>query len=74
MKIQLIVKPNYKQSKVIESDNASLVVYLKSPPIDGKANQELISILAQKYRVTKKQIKLKSGLSRRKKLIEIINC
>lgn len=71
MKIQVTVKPNSKQAKVIEAEDGSLLVYLKALPIDGKANQELITILAKKYQVTKQQITIKSGLSGRKKLIEI---
>lgn len=49
----------------------SLTVHLKSPPVDGKANEELIKILAKKFNVTKSDIRIKSGLSSRQKLIEI---
>jgi uncharacterized protein (TIGR00251 family) len=72
MKIQIKVKPNSKQQKVQESPDGSWIIWLKSPPIDGKANRELIEILAKKYRVTKSQITIKSGLSSRNKLVEIL--
>ena len=72
MKIQITLKPNSKQTKITEAEDGSLTIYLKLP-IDGKANQELIKVLAKKYQVTKKQITIKSGLSSRKKLIEIID-
>ena len=71
MKIQVTVKPNSKQQK-IEQQEDSLIIYLKSSPTKGKANQELIKILANKYRVTQSQITIKQGLSSKKKLIEII--
>lgn len=71
MKIQVKVKPNSKQQKIQEVSNNSLLVWLKSPPIDGKANQELIAILAKKYLVSKSQITIKSGLDAQIKLIEI---
>ena len=71
MKIRVKVKPNSKQQKIEELDDGSLIIRLKSPPIDGKANQELIKILAQKYQVTKSQIRIKSGNSSQNKLIEI---
>ena len=54
MKIQITVKPNSKKPRILEAEDGSLVVYLKSLPVDGKANQELITILAKKYQVTKK--------------------
>jgi uncharacterized protein (TIGR00251 family) len=71
MKIQVKVKPNSKQQKIEESADGGLIVYLKSPPVDGKANQELITVLAKKYGVTKSQILIKSGLSSKTKIVEI---
>ena len=72
MKIQVKVKPNSKQQKIEEGDDGSLVVYLKSPPIDGQANQELIKLLAKRFQVSKSNISIKSGLSSRNKLVELV--
>ncbi len=36
-----------------DAEDGSLIVYLKSPPVDGKANQELIALLAKEFKVTK---------------------
>jgi uncharacterized protein YggU (UPF0235/DUF167 family) len=40
--------------------------------VDGKANKELIELLAEKFNVTKSQVQIKSGLSSNIKLIEIV--
>lgn len=64
------VKPNSKQQSIEEQPDGSLKVYLKSPPVDGKANQELIVLLAKKFKVSKSAIGIKSGLSSRNKLVE----
>jgi uncharacterized protein (TIGR00251 family) len=48
-------------------------VHLKSPPVDGKANKELIELLAKKFSVTKSQITILIGLSGRNKLVNIEN-
>jgi uncharacterized protein len=71
MQKKVKVKPNSKQQKITEQPDGSLIVYLKSPPIDGKANEELIKLLAENFDVPKAQIRIKSGLSSRQKLIEI---
>lgn len=71
MKITVKVKPNSKEQNIIRNKDGSLLVRLKSPPVDGKANQELINILAKEFKVKKSQIKIKSGSSSRKKIIEI---
>lgn len=71
MKKQIKVKPNSKQQNIIEMSDGSLIVHLKSPPVDGKANSELIAILAEKYHLPKSKINIKSGLSSRQKVVEI---
>lgn len=65
------VKPNSKQQKIEEQPDGSLTVHLKSPPVDGKANEELIKLLSEKFDVAKSYIRIKSGLSSRQKLVEI---
>jgi uncharacterized protein (TIGR00251 family) len=71
MQKKVKVKPNSKQQKIEEQADGSLTVHLKSPPVDGKANAELIRLLAEKFAVPKSYIKIKSGLSSRQKLVEI---
>lgn len=70
---QIKVKPNSKQQIIEEALDGSLTIHLKSPPVDGKANKELIKILAKRFDVSKSQIRIKSGLSSRNKLVEIEN-
>jgi uncharacterized protein (TIGR00251 family) len=71
MQKQVKVNPNSKKQNIEESADGSLTVHLKSPPVDGKANKELIELLAEKFDVPKSKIRIKSGLSSRNKLIEI---
>ncbi|MEH2115261.1 DUF167 domain-containing protein [Nostoc sp.] len=71
MQKRIKVKPNSKQQKIEEQPDGSLTVYLKSPPVDGKANEELIKLLADKFYIPKSHIRIKSGLFSRQKLIEI---
>ncbi len=47
------------------------MVKLKSPPVEGRANDELIHVLAEKYGVPKSRIRIKSGLGSRNKVVEI---
>ncbi|MBD2086334.1 DUF167 domain-containing protein [Trichocoleus sp. ST-U3] len=71
MKKQVKVKPNSKNQRIEEAEDGSLTVHLKSPPVDGKANEELIQILSKKFNISKLRIFIKSGLSSRNKLVEI---
>ncbi|MBD0262046.1 MAG: DUF167 domain-containing protein [Tolypothrix sp. Co-bin9] len=71
MQKKIKVKPNSKQQKIQEQPDGSLTVHLKSPPVDGKANEELIKLLSEKFDVPKCHITIKSGLSSRQKLVQI---
>ncbi|MCT7958277.1 DUF167 domain-containing protein [Laspinema palackyanum] len=66
------VKPNSKQQQITEEADGSLTIRLKSPPVDGKANAELIKLLADKFEVPKSAIVIKSGVSSRNKLVEVL--
>ena len=52
MKIQIVVKPNSKEKKIVFLKDDILSIQLKSSPIKEKANHELIKLLAKKYGVT----------------------
>ncbi len=71
MKKSVKVKPNSKQQSMIEEEDGSLTVHLKSPPVDGKANKELVELLAKKFAVPKSHITIQVGLSGRNKVVEI---
>ena len=69
--LKVKVKPNSQQQNIQEEPDGSLKIALKSPPVDGKANQELIKLLAKKFGVAKSDVIIKSGLSSKNKLIEL---
>ncbi len=69
--LKIKVKPNSKQQNIQQEADGSFTVHLKSPPVDGKANEELIKLLAAEFDVPKSAITIKSGLSSRNKLVEV---
>ena len=71
MKKQVKVKPNAQKQKIEEAADGSLIVHLKSPPVEGKANEELIKLLAKKFEVQRDQVVIKSGIASRNKLVDI---
>lgn len=71
MLISVRVKPNSRHPRIEQLGDGSLIAHLKSPPVEGKANDELIRQLAERFRVPKSRIRIKSGLSSRNKLVKI---
>ncbi|HKF93552.1 MAG TPA: DUF167 domain-containing protein [Gammaproteobacteria bacterium] len=43
----------------------------KVTPVDGKANQELLALIAERFGCRKSQVSIKSGGSARMKLVQI---
>ena len=71
MLLAVKVKPNSKRPHLGQRADGSLVVHLKSPPLQGRANEELILRLAEKYGLPKSRVRIKSGFYSRDKLVEI---
>jgi uncharacterized protein len=69
--IQVKVKPNARFSVLEEVDGGSWLAQLKSPPVDGKANKELIGLIARHFGCPKSAVSIKSGTSGRMKLVKI---
>jgi len=72
MAILLIkVKPNARASSLAQQDDGTWLAKLKSPPVDGKANAELIAVVARQFGCTKSQVTIKSGAGSQLKRFEI---
>lgn len=70
--IQVKVKPNARVSLLEELGNSGIwQAQLKSSPVDGKANQELVALVAQRFGCHKSAVSIKSGASGRMKLVQI---
>jgi uncharacterized protein (TIGR00251 family) len=69
--IQIKVKPNSRSSLLEQNEDGTFVAQLKSPPVDGKANEELIALVAKHFGCRKSEVSIKSGGSSRTKLIQI---
>jgi len=68
--IAVKVKPNARASALEEADGVWLA-QLKSPPVDGKANAELIALVAERFGCRKNQVTIKAGAGGRMKLVRI---
>lgn len=70
-KIQIKVKPNSRASMLEPRDDGTWLAHIKSPPAEGRANAELIALVAAHFRTRKTQVTIKSGASGRMKLVQI---
>lgn len=71
MKLAVKVKPGSRQQKIETGNDGVTTVWLKAPPVDGKANAELIKLLAKTYGVNRLAVRICTGTSARLKRVEI---
>jgi uncharacterized protein (TIGR00251 family) len=69
--IQVKVKPRSRSSLLEDAGDGTWVARLKSPPVDGKANAELLGLVAGHFGCRKSSVSIKSGASGRTKLIRV---
>ena len=69
--LQVKVKPNARVSLLTREDDGAWLAQLKAPPVDGKANAELIALIARQFGVAKARVSIRSGASGRMKLVRI---
>ena len=72
MKIFVTAKTNAKLEKIERLDKTHYKVAVTASPIDGKANQALIKVLAKHFGVAKSLVELKSGETSKQKVFEIL--
>lgn len=70
-RIVVKVKPNARVSTLEIGTDGQWLAQLKSPPVDGKANAELIGLVARHFGCAKSRVAIDSGASGRIKRVSI---
>lgn len=65
------VQPGARKNRLCGVHNQRLKIQLRAPPVDGKANIELVAYLANKLAQPKKNFTISSGQTHRFKTIEV---
>jgi uncharacterized protein YggU (UPF0235/DUF167 family) len=71
IKLQVRVKPNARASSFTQGPDGLWQAQLKAAPVDGKANQELIGLVAGHFGCPKAAVSIRSGASGRLKLVQV---
>jgi uncharacterized protein (TIGR00251 family) len=69
----LIYKVNVEFSKeFLEIENDQINIGIKSKPIKGKANKEIIKKIEKHFKISRSLVQIKSGHKSSEKIIEIL--
>jgi hypothetical protein len=71
MKVNVRVIPKSSQKMVQSELDGSLKVKLTAAPEKGKANKQLVAVLAEHYKVSKSKIVIVKGAASKNKIVEV---
>lgn len=71
MHIYVIAKTGKRETNITQEDNNTYTIAVKERPIEGKANKAIIRILAKHLKVSPSSVHIVSGLSSKRKVLEI---
>lgn len=72
MDYTVTVKPGSKKGPLVEGDGqGGLTVYVRERPVEGKANEAVIELLAEHFDVPKSHLEILRGHASRFKVVRI---
>jgi len=69
--LTLHIQPGAKKTEVSGMYGDALKIRLAAPPVDGKANAALIAFVAERLGLPKASVRLISGQTSRRKIVEV---
>lgn len=71
MKIFVRARTGAKREEVKKISDDHYMVAVKAPPVEGRANDAIISLLSEYFDIPRSRIRIVKGLKSRDKVIEI---
>jgi len=69
--IEVMVKPNARRASLVQESDGSWTARVKSPPVEGRANAELVALVAEHFGCPKSAVTIRRGVSGRRKSLRI---
>jgi len=69
--IRVYVQPKASRSRLVGLHDGCLKLAVAAPPVDGKANKQVVKYLAGILDVPVREVTVKSGLQSRRKLVAL---
>ena len=69
--LTLHIQPGAKKTECAGLHGEALKIRLAAPPVDGKANEALLRFVAERLKLPKSAVILKSGQTSRHKVVEV---
>jgi len=71
VRVSVHVQPRATRSEIVGLHGAALKVRLQAPPVDGAANEALVTLLAARLGVARRSVRVIAGTTSRAKTVEV---
>lgn len=71
VRVSVHVQPRATRSEIVGLHGTALKVRLQAPPVDGAANEALVTLLAERLGVARRAVRVVAGASARAKTVEV---
>jgi uncharacterized protein (TIGR00251 family) len=72
VRVYIKVSPRSSKNEVVKISEGEYKVKITAPPVDGAANDALIKLLAQHFKVSKSCINIVGGKTAKIKIVDIV--
>jgi uncharacterized protein (TIGR00251 family) len=69
--LRIRVQPRAKRDEVVGERDGAIVIRLKAPPVDGKANAALTAFIAKAAGVPRSRVEIVKGATAREKTVRV---
>ncbi len=70
--LDVLVSPRASRTRVMGVHDDRLKIQIAAPPVDGKANDELVRFLAETLGVSRAQVEVVGGASSKRKTVRLL--
>ncbi|HEX9403708.1 MAG TPA: DUF167 domain-containing protein [Steroidobacteraceae bacterium] len=71
VRVEVYIQPRAAKSELAGMHGDSIKIRIAAPPVDNAANQALIEFMAERLGIAKRRVRVVSGATSRKKVLEI---
>ena len=73
VRLSINVKPRSRDTKLLVEPDGTITLHVVAPPVEGKANREVVRWLVKRLGKRSSEIRIVAGLRSNTKIIEITN-
>jgi len=73
MRIYVKVVPKSSQNKIEKISDEEYKIWVTAPPVDGKANEAVIGLLADYFNISKRSVVIVGGKTSKTKIVDVSN-